>query len=133
MRKRILVMVVMVRMRPMRRMLVRERRVSRQSVRMRRRVVLHPWRSAIRVHRITRRRRTDDAMPVAMRMCVCVAVAVRSGAGEDVVLVRAAPGVVVTPSELVDRRRRLRRWIEVHCCVAEPLAASDSRKGDSEA
>ena len=54
---------------------------------------------------------------VRMRVCVS-AVAVGGGSGgggEDVVLVRrAAPGVVVTPGELVDRGRRLRRWIEVH-------------------
>ena len=51
---------------------------------------------------------------VCMRMGVG-AVAIGGGGGEDVVLVRgAAPGIVVTPGELVDRGRRLRRWVEVH-------------------
>lgn len=93
-------MVVMVCMCPVRRMLVRQGWMSRYSVRMRRRMVLHARSRTVRVHRISRCRRTDDGMPVAMSMRVGVAVG--SGAGEDLVLVRAAPGVVVTPSKLVN-------------------------------
>lgn len=52
-------------------------------------------------------------------------------AREDMVLVllvvSAAPGVVVRASELVNRWRGLRWRVEVHCCVcAGPLAASDA-------